>query len=1035
MHPAAQVVQAYLNDVQGTDDSGNATPERSHYPALRTLFDGLGLYLTPRVYAVTDPAGVDGSFPDVTLYERDARVLAVPVEVKPSVVSVSALLQLEQATRYAEEFGGGWVLLTNTYDFVVAQLVDGSIVEVDRVALPRPGSDADVSLDVAAHRLLELLQLATSVRATLTDPKDVARHLAMHARLIQNAIATTVGDELDTVLSPVAELFRTGLGTELDTEFFLPTTVQTLVYGLFASWLQSGEDGADFEWQGAAYDLEVPLFAEVLHACLRPQLIRRCDLFPLLGAAASVLRRVDRPTFESLFDGAALEYFYEPFLAAFDPELRDRLGVWYTPTEIAEHQVARIHHELIHQLEIPDGLADESVLVLDPATGTGTYIAAVLRFLYRYHIDNGEPPTVASERVLAAATTRVVGFEILPAAFLVAHLNISRSLQALGVPLQDTDRLRIYLTNSLQGWDPAGEHPELVLFPELEAELEAARSVKLQETVLACVGNPPYEGLASAASEEERRLVEPWIAPLWPVWRVRKHRLNDHYIRFWRIAVERVARRTGRGVVSFITNRQWLGGRSYPAMRESILDDFDRVVIDDLHGSVHDRSHPGDQSIFTTDVAAGIRVGTAIVTATRLLDHTPGPATTSVFGREFRGSAASKRDALRRYAEADLNDDLMARTPTASSAWRFTSDAGDDYPAIDEYFDYYLSGVQPVRDEAVLSYDRDALTNRMTDYWDASISWPELVERHPGFGVERSGYNGPDTRARLLNGSRFRQERVTRYLHRPFDARWLYWEPEHGLLNRARPDLMPFWKAVDDQIALVLPQTPRRMGAARPLVATQVPGFEAVDPNARVFPLWRPGDELGHDEDQLGHELESNVDGPNVRADWIAAARAVGLEGDDRAIAATLFHAILGVTASRAWLEVQPSAGGDFPSLPLPASSEGLNRAAAMGRRYAELVDPDARVEGVTHGSIRQELRGIGVPDSIATDPILEHGSLGRTGGRREGDDLLWAGESGWRNIPEVTWAVHLGGFPPIAKMLSYRVGTRLTSGRVPRLV
>src|SRR5699024_9804141 len=129
-------------------------------------------------------------------------------------------------------------------------------------------------------------------------------------------------------------------------EHTAPTVVQTLVYGTFAGWLET-EDPAGFNWMQSAFRTNVPVFAEILHAALRPSLLRRCNLLEHLENVGRVLRWTDRTAFEAAFDGDAIQYFYEPFLAAFDPVLREDLGIWYTPREIGDYQVARVHHHLV----------------------------------------------------------------------------------------------------------------------------------------------------------------------------------------------------------------------------------------------------------------------------------------------------------------------------------------------------------------------------------------------------------------------------------------------------------------------------------------------------------------------------------------------------------------------------------------------------------------------------------------------------------------------------------------------------------------
>lgn len=165
----------------------------------------------------------------------------------------------------------------------------------------------------------------------------------------------------------------------------------------------------------------------------------------------------------------------------------------------------------------------------------------------------------------------------------------------------------------------------------------------------AALRHPEHEGYSTVDNPEEEALARPWIEPLWPQWRVRKHRLGDLYVRFWRVGPRKITEFTGRGVVCFISNRKWLGGRSFPAMRGDIAARFDKVVIDDLHGDVR-AQQAGDGSVFTTATAAGIRVGVAITTAVRTGPRPEG-SFAEVRGRDLQGSGAAKRQQLRALAD------------------------------------------------------------------------------------------------------------------------------------------------------------------------------------------------------------------------------------------------------------------------------------------------------------------------------------------------------------------------------------------------
>ena len=215
----------------------------------------------------------------------------------------------------------------------------------------------------------------------------------------------------------------------------------------------------------------------------------------------------DRPSLPASARGEAVPYFYEPFLEAFDPELRKQLGVWYTPPEVVRYMVARVDKALKDDLDIPDGLAAENVYVLDPCCGTGAYLAEVLHRI-AVNLEGQGLGALTGARVKQAATERVFGFEIMPAPFVVAHLQVGLTMQKLDAPLADdgTERVGVFLTNALTGWEPRTTKP--LPFPELEEERDRAERVKQETPILVILGNPPYNGYAGMAVDEERELSE-----------------------------------------------------------------------------------------------------------------------------------------------------------------------------------------------------------------------------------------------------------------------------------------------------------------------------------------------------------------------------------------------------------------------------------------------------------------------------------------------------------------------------------------------
>ena len=239
-----------------------------------------------------------------------------------------------------------------------------------------------------------------------------------------------------------------------------------------------------------------------------PGRLRPLGLVEVLDWTAAALDRVDQEAFFTRFDASmspsgsgseAVPYFYEPFLEAFDPRLRKQLGVWYTPNEVVRYMVARVDRALKDDLGIADGLAADNVYVLDPCCGTGAYLAEVLRRIAE-NLKGQGLGALTGARVKRAATERVFGFEIMPAPFVIAHLQVGLTMQSLDAPLADdgNERAGVFLTNALTGWEPRVQKP--LPFPELEDERERAGRVKQDAPILVIIGNPPYNGFAGMAS-------------------------------------------------------------------------------------------------------------------------------------------------------------------------------------------------------------------------------------------------------------------------------------------------------------------------------------------------------------------------------------------------------------------------------------------------------------------------------------------------------------------------------------------------------
>ena len=486
------------------------------------------------------------------------------VEVKPVDDDAWVTAEGNQVSRYWGRYR--LVLVTNYRDFVlVGEDAAGLPAKLESFRLADDAEDFDRQLEkprAFANQmgagLGEYLLRALSHRAALVEPRDLAWLLASYAR---DGLARVEAAGDAPSLAAVRGALEEALGVRFEGErgaaFFRSSLVQTLFYGVFSAWVLWARQASPtdrFNWHEAVWHLRAPVLRALFQQLSDPGRLQPLGRVEVLDWTNAALDRVDQAAFFARFnEGEAVPYFYEPFLQAFDPALRKQLGVWYTPAEVVRYMVARVDRALRDDLGIADGLAAENVYVLDPCCGTGAYLAEVLRRIAANLRDRGLG-ALTGARVKQAALDRVFGFEIMPAPFVVAHLQVGITMQELDAPLAEDgdERAGVFLTNALTGWEPTVQKP--LPFPELEEERDRAERVKREAPIL---GNPPYNGFAGVAVYEEHDLLDAYRSAR------RAHlpdtrALHDLYVRFFRMAERRIAERTGQGVVCFISNYSWL---------------------------------------------------------------------------------------------------------------------------------------------------------------------------------------------------------------------------------------------------------------------------------------------------------------------------------------------------------------------------------------------------------------------------------------------------------------------------------------------
>ena len=581
--------------------------------------------------------------------------------------------------------------------------------------------------------------------------------------------------------------------------------------------------------------------------------------------------------------------------------------------------------------------------------------------------------------------------------------------------------------------------------------------MKQDTPVLVILGNPPYNGFAGMAVNEERELSRAYRTTR----RVRRPEgqgLNDLYVRFFRMAERRIVEKTGQGVVCFISNYSWLDGLSFTGMRERYLEAFDAVRIDSLNGDKYRTGKVApdgspDPSIFSTrEDSVGIQVGTAIATLVRRADHAPA---SRVEFRNLWGQA--KREELLDTAQAEpdeLYDSLEPLLPLGLPFARTAvSENWFDWPALPDIFPTSFPGVTTSRDSFLVDIDRDRLKTRVADYFNPALGHEEVARRHPAVMNSTARFDARVVRDALLGRGGPTESGLVPYTYRPFDNRWLYWEAETNLLDRKRTEYQPhifagnMWLCAAQHL---------RKGAEEPQAyfTSHIASYHLIERGAVWFPAWLRDDGLGTGED-----------GSQRRPNLSSAARryldSVGMGVED------LFRHALAVLHDPAYR--QANAGAlrmEWPRIPLPgwrdpSSSSGaaaqLTQSAARGRELARLLNPETTVSGVTTGALRPETADIAVPSTIdgrnmsggdfeltagwghfgSSQAVMpgqgrvvqrpytpaerqslntSQGSLGETTCDVHLNDRAY-----WRNVPAAVWDYKLGGYQVLKKWLSYR--------------
>lgn len=914
-------LKEYISTVNQKYRAGNAT-EHSYRGALEQLMQTL----LPKLRIVNEPKRERCGAPDYIASGKDGSPKFY-IETKDigdnDLDGRNKAGNKEQFDRYKQALD--YIIFTDYLDFHLYEHGDF----VDSVRIAEVKGDKIVVIQENEDKFLNLIEhVGNNAIQRITSASRLAKLMAGKARLLENIIEQAMNDDTESYdnknLHGQYQAFKDVLIQELKPSDFADIYAQTIAYGMFAARLHD-ETPEDFSREEAAKLIPKtnPFLRQIFNNLAGNDLDERIawvvdDLVTVFQATD--LKKIMASYVQDKRHHDPMIHFYEDFLAEYNPKLRKSKGVWYTPQPVVGFIVRAVDEILQKEFHLPDGLADYSkierdvaveqsrdlrtkdgmkhkmekihrVQILDPATGTGTFLAEVVNQIYdRYRDNQGLWQQYVEQHLLP----RLHGFEILMASYAVAHLKLDMLLGETGYRHQSDKRLQVYLTNSLE---ESNNEPRTLFAQWLSLEASEANVIKRDCPVMVMIGNPPYsvssqnngKWITNLVADYKKDLNERNIQPL-----------SDDYIKFIRLG-QHYVEKNGEGVLAYISNNSFIDGIIHRQMRKSLMKTFDKIYVLNVHGnSRKQESTPDgskDENVF--DIMQGVSINIFCKNGAFPKD------VCEVYYCDLYGNRDLKYEFLNRHSLSDIEwKELKPQKPYYFFVSKDFS-VQDDYEKgfkIDELMTINCIGVATGNDNYLVSMSKEKLVSTIPDV-------------------------NPDL--------------IMNYAYRPFDNRYLYYDTK--LVQRAREQVMKNMK--NENISLLCTSKNRQLSTLYFSVSYDISDRHYLDSSSdsmSVFPLYIYKENMGQEERivNFNKELYDKIAkylnylpcyDDNVLIDPISDYNGVLYPQD-------LFDYIYAVLHSPSYRErYKEFLKIDFPRIPYPTDWEQFRDLAEKGEELRQL--------------------------------------------------------------------------------------------------
>ena len=1006
-------LKQYIEDLNQQYKTGSAR-EHAYRPALKVLMQSL----LPKMVVTNEPAHVECGAPDYMVSREKDHLPVFFIEAKDlndtDLDGRSKAGHKEQFDRY--KLALDRIIFTDYLDFHLYE--HGELFSTVRIA-EVSGNKIVGKPDAEENFLAMVDHLATSEIQRITSAAQLAKIMAGKARLLANIIETAMDEDTDSYendnLHGQYQAFKDVLIQELKVSDFADIYAQTIAYGMFAARLHD-DTPEDFSREEAARLIPKtnPFLRQIFNNLAGNDLDDRIawvvdDLVTVFKAAN--LQKIMKSYSSGKRHHDPMIHFYEDFLSEYNPKLRKSKGVWYTPQPVVSFIVRAVDEILQKEFGLAEGLADYSMIekdvvveqsrdgrttdgmkhekrkfhrvqILDPATGTGTFLAEVVNQIYdRYRDQQGIWQQYVEQHLLP----RLNGFEILMASYAVAHLKLDMLLTETGYQHKSDRRLNVYLTNSLE---ECNNEPRTLFSQWLSREAAEANVIKRDRPVMVMIGNPPYsvssqnngKWITNLVADYKKNLNEKNIQPL-----------SDDYVKFIRLA-QYYIEKNGEGVIAYISNNSFIDGLIHSQMRKSLLHCFDKIYIVNLHGSSKRKEvapdGSKDENVF--DIQQGVSINIFIKLNKKI-------EKCKVYHHDLYGTRQTK------YAQLDLLsisniqwNDVQLKEPQYFFVPK-------DYTIQEEYirgfspenlFRINAGGIVTSKDTVNIQ-DTELSAIQLKN--DAISLSEELFRDKYNTGADSSEWSVKKAKQDVIDN----QERLSieSYTYRPFDTKYVvYTGRTNGLISRPRTSLFQHMLKHRNVSLVLSPQGQAIGGNSWDGVFIS---NSLTDKNIYrrgggiVFPLYLYKENMGKEEKipNFDTKILSQIE------------KALGEQVEPQ----ELFDYIYAVLHSPSYRErYKEFLKIDFPRIPYPTDATRYHNLAKKGAELRKLH----LIEGL--------------PNSVGVSfPAV--GTLQVDCYRWENNRVYINSEQFFEGVPEQAWNFYIGGYQPAQKWLKDRKGLTLS--------